>query len=106
MVNRSKEFGILRLHSNNLCLLFLQAQYIFIHDATLESLVCGETVISVTNFRLTWNKLSRIDKETGKTGLESQYQVGQTKFRFIFQHHNYYEYHWLYQRIPLVISTL
>lgn len=54
---------------------WLQAQYVFIHDAILESLVCGETLIAVTNFRLVWNKLSRIDQETGRTGLEAQHQV-------------------------------
>ena len=55
--------------------LFLQSQYIFIHDAVLEHLVCGETQIPVTNFRVAWNQLSRIHKDNGKTGLERQYQV-------------------------------
>ena len=55
--------------------LLLQAQYVFIHDAILEALVCGETQISVMNFRLTWNKLSKPNKETGMTGLECQHKV-------------------------------
>lgn len=54
---------------------YVQSEYVFIHDATLEALVCGETQIPVTNFRTMWIKLNRADKETGKTGLEKQFQV-------------------------------
>ena len=53
----------------------MQAQFVFIHDAVLESLVCGITHIPVTNFRLTWHRLNRTNKETGNTDLENQYRV-------------------------------
>ena len=52
-----------------------QAQYIFIYDSVLESLVCGETQIVVHNLRLALKKLNVVDKDSGKSGFEKQLQV-------------------------------
>jgi len=53
----------------------VQSEFVFIHDSTLEALVCGETQIPVIDFYSMWTKLNRTDKESGRTGLEKQFQV-------------------------------
>ena len=51
------------------------AQYIFMYDSVLESLVCGDTQMQACNIRLALKKLRVIDREEGKNGFEKQYQV-------------------------------
>ena len=51
-------FFFLALHS--LCLsLALQAQYVFIHDSLSELVMCGETEVGATNFRIKMNELQK-----------------------------------------------
>ena len=56
--------------------LSLQEQYIFIHDAILESVTCGDTQIVAGDLRDALEKL-RMSTQTGQTGLSSQFQVKQ-----------------------------
>lgn len=52
----------------------LQDQYAFIHDAVLESLMCGDTHIPSADF---CQVLKNIKKKSnnGKTALDKQFQV-------------------------------
>ena len=52
------------------------AVYIFIHDAILESVSCGDTQIVAGDLRDALEKL-RMSTQTGQTGLASQFQVKQ-----------------------------
>ena len=58
------------------CTLFsmLQDQYIFIHDAILESVTCGDTQIEAGNLRRRLTQLQNKD-ESGRTGFELQFSV-------------------------------
>ena len=53
----------------------LQEQYIFIHDAILEAITCGDTQISACDLRTSIQKLSNSDPEMNLTGFESQFKV-------------------------------
>ena len=53
----------------------LQDQYIFLHDAILESVMCGDTQVQVSNILTSLNALDKKDPKTGLTGMESQLQV-------------------------------
>ena len=50
----------------------VQDQYVFIHDAILESVTCGDTQIKAENLRRQIQKMSRV--APGKTTSEFQYQ--------------------------------
>ena len=52
----------------------LQEQYIFIHDAILESVTCGDTQIMASDLRDALEKI-QMDPQSGATGLVSQFQV-------------------------------
>ena len=52
----------------------LQDQYIFIHDAILESVTCGDTQIEAGNLRRRLTQLQKKD-ESGRTGFELQFSV-------------------------------
>ena len=58
----------------------LQEQYIFIHDAVLESVTCGETQIAAGNLRHALAKL-QMGPKAGPNGLVSQFQVSNVYFR-------------------------
>ena len=47
----------------------------FIHDAVLESLTCGDTQIPASELSSAIKKLKQSDIETGKTGFETQFHV-------------------------------
>ena len=47
----------------------------FIHDAILESITCGNTQINVTNLQKVVNKLKQKDQVTSLTGFEQQLKV-------------------------------
>ena len=47
----------------------------FLHDAVLEAVVCGETEIATDKYQLTLQKLKEIDPQTGLTGLQSQFDL-------------------------------
>ena len=54
----------------------LQEQYIFIHDAILESVTCGDTQIVAGDLQHALEKL-QMSAQSGPTGLVSQFQVNQ-----------------------------
>ena len=47
----------------------------FIHDAVLESLTCGDTQIPASGLTGAIEKLKQKDSETGRTGFETQFHV-------------------------------
>ena len=51
-----------------------QDQYIFIHDAILESVTCGDTQIDAGNLRTSMSKLLK-KSHSGMTELELQFAV-------------------------------
>lgn len=53
----------------------IQDQYGFIHDAVLESLICGETQIPAQNLPKAMKQLESIDPKSGKSGYEVQFEV-------------------------------
>ena len=57
------------------CYIWPQEQYVFIHDAILEAVTCGDTQISASDLRRNIQKLSRRDQETRSTGFESQFKA-------------------------------
>ena len=56
------------------CIFFFQDQYIFIHDAILESVTCGDTEIEAGDLRKKLAQLKTTD-ESGRTGLDLQFAV-------------------------------
>lgn len=58
-----------------LCFLFqtIQPQYIFIHDALLESIECGVTDVPARDLRDQYRLLNMVDEYLGLTGLEIEY---------------------------------
>ena len=52
-----------------------QDQYIFLHDAILESVMCGNTQIQVSNIHISLNTFETKDPTSNKTGLEAQFEV-------------------------------
>ena len=52
----------------------IQDQYVFIHDAILEAVTCGDTQIDSGNLRAKLNKMQKKD-QSGKTELELQFAV-------------------------------
>ena len=57
------------------CVLTLQMQYVFIHDALEELITCGETDISAGNLRVKVNKLHKIIPSKAISGFEDQFKV-------------------------------
>ena len=55
-----------------------QEQYVFIHDAVLESLVCGNTQIPVHDLKRSIELLLRWDPNSGMSGFQSLFQVSQS----------------------------
>ena len=52
-----------------------QEQYIFIHDAILESVICGETEIPSANLRKALEEMNQTDPKENITTLEKQFKV-------------------------------
>uniref|UniRef100_A0A1X7U9D4 protein-tyrosine-phosphatase n=1 Tax=Amphimedon queenslandica TaxID=400682 RepID=A0A1X7U9D4_AMPQE len=50
-------------------------QYIFVNDAVLESVTCGNTQVDSRNARIVFNRMSKPDTKTGQTGYEEQFTV-------------------------------
>ena len=61
------------------CDLPMQDQYVFIHDAVLESLTCGDTQIPASGLSSAIKKLKEKDRVTGRTGFETQFHVSSFK---------------------------
>ena len=53
----------------------VQEQYIFLHDAMLESVTCGDTQITAADLRLKIKKYDKVDASTGLTTFQSQFNV-------------------------------
>ena len=47
----------------------------FVHDAVLEAVICGETKMATDNYEVKLQKLKEIDPVTGCSGLKSQFDL-------------------------------
>ena len=56
----------------------------FTHDALLEAIRCGQTVITCTELKETYDQLNHLDPATGKTGLMKEYGVSAHIIYYIF----------------------
>ena len=63
------------VHSSLLFYFLLQDQYVFVNDAVLESVTCGNTQVDSRNARIVFNKMSTPDPRTGQTGYDDQFTV-------------------------------
>ena len=52
----------------------IQDQYVFIHDAILEAVTCGDTQVESGDLRAKLNKMQK-KNQSGKTELELQFAV-------------------------------
>ena len=67
----------------------MQDQYAFIHDAVLETLICGDTHIPSSDLLQALDKLKKVDKHTaGMTGLEKQFQVSSVLYIMLNKQNN------------------
>ena len=76
--NKSRQFSpttITSYHLNSSLTFIIQEQYIFIHDAILEVLTCGDTQIDVCNLRIATQKMNEIDPQTSINEFEKQFKV-------------------------------
>ena len=53
----------------------LQEQYMFIYDAILESITCGNTQISAADLQIVVTKLRQRDPNTQLSGYKQQFKV-------------------------------
>ena len=53
----------------------VQDQYIFIHDAILESVTCGDTQIEASNLRVAMRKLNEVPHNSTGNGYQQQFSV-------------------------------
>lgn len=63
------------VYDNMSWIVYVQEQYIFIHDAILEACLCGETAIPVCEFKAAYYELIRIDSQTNSSHLKDEFQV-------------------------------
>ena len=47
----------------------------FVHDAVLEAIICGETDITTNKYEMKLQKLKKVDPVTGCSGLKSQFNL-------------------------------
>ncbi|XP_070563083.1 receptor-type tyrosine-protein phosphatase mu-like [Ptychodera flava] len=52
----------------------VEDQYEFIHTALMEATLCGNTAISSSDYRQTFTKLQKINRQTGKAPLEEEWE--------------------------------
>ena len=55
-----------------------QDQFMFIHDAILESVTCGDTQIAATNLRSSLNRMKKKDPLNQLNAFQHQFQVKQS----------------------------
>ena len=55
--------------------IYPQEQYRFIHDAILESIVCGKTQVNSGELRPTIEFMKKTDPVTEKTQFQTQFEV-------------------------------
>ena len=53
----------------------IKDQFMFIHDAILESVTCGDTQITATDLRMTVDKMKRNDNKKQLHGFQYQFKV-------------------------------
>lgn len=53
----------------------MQHQYAFIHDAVLESLVCGNTQVPASSMKKAMTRLTKKSITTDRNGFETQFHV-------------------------------
>ena len=60
----------------------MQTQYVFIHDALSELVVCGETEMTAAELR---TKMSKLKKHgvSGVTGYQKQFQVSKKESVYV-----------------------
>jgi len=63
------------LHANVRMCVCVQEQYIFLHDAILESMTCGDTQIGASGLRFALRKYGKVDAETGLDVYQAQFNV-------------------------------
>ena len=56
-----------------------QDQFMFIHDAILESVTCGDTQIAATNLRSSLNRMKKKDPLNQLNTFQHQFQVKQSQ---------------------------
>ena len=71
--------GIVVPHTGPVCVWYCGApyrtsSYVFIHDAILEAVICGDTQIESGDLRAKLNKIQK-KNQSGKTELELQFAV-------------------------------
>ena len=54
----------------------VQVQFVFIHDAILESVTCGDTQIAATNLRVAIIKVKKRDHQNQLIAFQHQFKVG------------------------------
>ena len=63
-----------------MCMLYIlsnsQPQYIFIHDALDELIICGDTSFDVQNLRVKINRMSKIIPGKAINAFQEQFEVG------------------------------
>ncbi len=55
-----------------------QPQYVFIYEAILEAIMCGDTSIAAPELKKVILSLQEVDTTTGKTGIQQQFEVWMT----------------------------
>lgn len=58
-----------------LSLLYLQEQYVFIHDAILEACLCGDTTIPANQLRSVYYDMNRLDPQTNTSPIKEEFRV-------------------------------
>lgn len=53
-------------------------QYVFIHDALLEAIMCGDNSIPAPELRKRFEALMEVDPESNKSRLQLQFEVSHT----------------------------
>lgn len=59
-------------------------QYIFIHDALLEAVTCGNTEVPARNLYAYIQKLTQVEPGENVTGMELEFKVMETLFKIEF----------------------
>ncbi|XP_050443629.1 tyrosine-protein phosphatase Lar isoform X3 [Adelges cooleyi] len=81
MLERAKHEHTVDIYAHVTCLraqrnymVQTEEQYIFIHDALLEAVTCGETEVAVRNLPIHVQQLSQMDVTTTVTGMELEFK--------------------------------
>ncbi|XP_077981355.1 receptor-type tyrosine-protein phosphatase T-like [Glandiceps talaboti] len=81
MLQMAKEEGkvdifnfVKKARENRMYFVQVEDQYEFIHTALMEATICDSTAIPATDFRVLFGKLCRVDKTTGRTPLETEWE--------------------------------